>query len=142
MTLVAGITVFHLMLSVLAAGSRTLASVVAPASHLHWQVARGLHASGVPQGSKVTIMGGTAYSYWARLARVRIVAEIQEKFASEFWGASDERKGEVVARLQAIGVRAIVVHPRARPGVPIPDGGGLWRWSDLDGTEYLALIFR
>lgn len=139
---VIGVIIWHLALSTAAVGARALKSVAAPASHVQWHVAQGLHASGVPQGSKVAIMGGMAYAYWARLARVRIVAEIQAKFAPEFWEASDDRKGEVVAGLQALGVRAIVVHPAARPGAPIPDGGGLWRWSDLNGTGHLALILR
>lgn len=140
--IIAGVVVYHLLLSTVVVGARAVNSLVAPAPHVQWQVAQGLHASGVPQGSKVAIIGGTVYSYWARLARVRIVAEIQEKFAPEFWGASDERKREVAAKLQTIGVKAVVVHPKARPASSIPDDGGPWRWSELDDTRYLVLILR
>lgn len=138
---VIGVITFHLAVSGAVVAARAVKSV-APAPHLHWQVAQHLQASGVPDGSKVAIMGGMAYAYWARLARVRIIAEIQTKYAAEFWSAPTERKHELVTRLRAIGVRAIVVHPEARPGAQGHDAGGPWRWNDLDRTGYLALVLR
>lgn len=135
--------IFHLTIATAVAGTRALRGVITPAPHTHWQVAQSLHALGIPEGSKVAVIGrGWDHSRWARLSRMRIVAEIPTRFTPEFWGASDERKREVAARLQAIGVRAIVVHPGSRLDAPIPDGGGPWRWSDLNGTGYLALIIR
>jgi hypothetical protein len=64
--------------------------------HTHWEIAEGLHSLGVPPGSKVAHLGMKNY-YWARVARVKIVAEIPNP--EEFWAKSAAVRADV---LQAI----------------------------------------
>ena len=44
---------------------------------VHWEVATGLRRLGVARGDRVTVVGsGLGAARWARLARVKIVAEL------------------------------------------------------------------
>ena len=53
-----------------------------PQSHTFWQVAEGLRQLGANPGDQVAIIGYGAPAYWARLARLRIVAEM---FSEDLW---------------------------------------------------------
>ena len=53
-------------------------------AHVHWQVADGLSRMGIQPGDQVALIGLGGRAYWARLARVRIVAEVPQAEESEF----------------------------------------------------------
>jgi hypothetical protein len=65
----------------------------------HWYVADGLKRMGVQQGDKVASIGDARTAYWARLARVRIVAEVPSEDTSEFWTADSLVKDRIFRTL-------------------------------------------
>jgi hypothetical protein len=137
-----GICLFHLAILLAITGARTAKFVAASVPHEHWEVATALHSSGVHQGSKVAAFGRPRHAYWARLARVTIVADMRSRFVQQFWDAPGDRRRDLLTKLQATGVKAIVFHRAVRPDVPPTDVGDTWRWTELNGTGYLALIHR
>ncbi|MDR7519557.1 MAG: hypothetical protein QN131_05310 [Armatimonadota bacterium] len=139
-----GILVFHHAVSAAMVGGAALKDLVAPSRHMHWGIAQALHSSDIPAGSKVAVMGRARHAHWARLGRMRIVAEIPIRggAAREFWEVADDRRRELLTRLHAAGVRSVVVDPTARPGPAIPDDTGRWAWRELEGTGYLVLVLR
>ena len=98
--------------------------------------ARGLEALGVRPGEGVGCMGGpTCYRdmYWARLAGVQIVGEVEVPDAVPAAAAwrSFGNKPAILAALRSQGIRFLVT---AMPGsAEIPAG-----WQQLDGTEFFA----
>ena len=72
------------------------------------QVASKLEELGLRPGDKVAFIGDTFRAYWARLARVRIVAEITPPDATAYWHADDALQSRVMNALAAAGVRAVI----------------------------------
>jgi hypothetical protein len=110
------------------AGSRT-ASAPPPT------VARGLVDMGLQQGDHVGFIGYSFDAYWARLARLKIVAEIVPGEADAFWDADRDRQADVLRSFATLGVRALVAQRLPRDG-RIPTG-----WRRVEGTGYLAYLF-
>jgi hypothetical protein len=73
----------------------------------HPAVAEGLLAQGLEGGDEVGFIGYSFSAYWARLARLRIVAEIHPQDLAEFWDASSKQKSEIMRAFAAAGVTAI-----------------------------------
>ena len=97
---------------------------VVAAKHL-WQI-------GMKPGDKVAVIADGTGAYWARLAKLRIVAEIMDMNhgSREFWTSPpDVRKN--VYRVFAQAHAAVVV--TSCPAYPpeIPDG-----WQHIEGTPY------
>jgi hypothetical protein len=79
--------------------------------HLHWKIADSLDQMGVKPGDEVAFIGGSDFAYaayWARLARVRIIAEILPRDAPDFWGADNLVASRVIKTFARIGAKAIV----------------------------------
>ena len=95
-----------------------------PAERSNWvpvwpnQVAAELHVLGVPPGSAVAVIGYGPSAYWARLARVRIVAEILGWEANSFWQDASVRSRalDALAGTGAIAVVAESAPVEALPG--------------------------
>jgi hypothetical protein len=77
-----------------------------PASHV--EVAQTLHQLGIEEGDRVAVIGYGFDSFWARLARVRIVAEMPEDEAKEFWTGSETLRQSVLGAFAGSGVIAVV----------------------------------
>ncbi|MDQ3812535.1 MAG: hypothetical protein M3347_01135, partial [Armatimonadota bacterium] len=108
------------------------------AAHAPWQVAAALDGMGVRAGDKVASIGDSFRAYWARLARVRIVAEIPSKGpyneiaagdVDSFWMANEPVKTQAVQAFARTGAKAIVTDE-----VPasIAPGG----WQKIGNTKY------
>jgi hypothetical protein len=64
---------------------------------------------GMQPGHEVAVIGnGQAASLWARLARLRIVAELPWQEEKKFWEADAQVKQRVIDALMSTGVNAIV----------------------------------
>jgi hypothetical protein len=106
-----------------------------PPAHIHWETAQALRQFGVPPGSQIAVVGGDSF-YWARLARVRIVAESR----IDFWRANDEARERALEAMSLTGARVVVSTPkrrgfrRPRPGLMAAMG-----WTRLGTTDYFAL---
>jgi hypothetical protein len=79
-----------------------------------WQVADGLHRIGIHPGDKVACIGDAATAYWARLARVHIVAEIPLPETGDFWAADPSVKGQVLEIFAKTGAQVIVTEQAPR----------------------------
>lgn len=101
------------------------------AEHTDWRAARALHALGVAPGDPVAI-ANTAFFHasWARVARVRVVA--QTLVGNRLWHRGAAARGRFYAALAHTGARALVLASDVEP----PEPG----WHRLDHTGYWALL--
>jgi hypothetical protein len=81
----------------------------------YWQIADGLKHMGIGPGDQVGFIGyGKGSGYWARLAKVQIIAEITTEWPpveddiDRFWRSDDEIKRGVIDAFAKTGAKAIV----------------------------------
>jgi hypothetical protein len=91
-------------------------------SHEQWRIADGLGRLGVLAGDPVAFIGDTQVAYWARLARVRIIADIPFHEADLFWSADDILRRDVLKALAGTGARAVVTDR-----IPCPRSADGWQ---------------
>jgi hypothetical protein len=72
--------------------------------------------SGVRPGDELALIGDGQYAYWARLARVRLVAEVPSRAADDFWTSGRERRRALLDAFRRAGAVAVVA-PNATPGL-------------------------
>jgi hypothetical protein len=97
----------------------------------HAEVADGLLRLGVKQGDSVGFVGDSFGAYWARLARLRIVAEIPPQDAGSFWDTDSDRRSGVLRAFASAGTVAVIA---AKPDItPIEPG-----WQDVGETGYVV----
>jgi hypothetical protein len=104
-----------------------------PSTH-HPEVAHGLIGLGLERGSRVGLIGYSFDASWARLARLKIVAEILPEEAPRFWSADPARQSEALAAFADAGARAVVAEPY--PAAPQDPG-----WRPVGKTGYRVYIF-
>lgn len=106
--------------------------------HIEWQVADSLNQLGVHSGEKVAILGAYYHPYyhWARLARVKIVAEIVDE--KSFWDANAVVKSDVLETIEQTGAKIIV----QKPGFEIPDAAIASGWRKLGKTGYHYFLYK
>ncbi len=119
----------------------------ADSSGRRWQlaVASDLHRLGLRDGDRIGFIGFLSRFYWARLAGVRIVAEIRQPLPDElywfapeaqrytpdvetFWAAAPAVQAAVFEAFAKTGARAVVTDD-------IPEGAGA-EWVVLAGTGF------
>jgi len=111
-------------------------------SHVQWRVARELHHLGLRPGDRVAYIGKTD-AYWARLARLRIVATVYDVAEPPsaatrpgvFVGADGTLTVGFRSALRRTGARAVVT-----PVAPVP--GGMSGWVTLGDTGYRVCLLR
>jgi hypothetical protein len=94
-------------------------------------VVAALRDAGLSPGDEVAFAGYSYSAYWARLARLRIVAEIRPDDVPMLWSLSTARLGELDAALRRIGVSSLIVEPQPIRSEAIPPG-----WRPLGSTGY------
>ncbi len=99
------------------------------------RVAAALAAAGIRPGDKVAFLGYSFDASWARLARVRIVAEMYPYEPAAFWLASPEVQKRVIEAFAGTDAVAIVAEPA-------PGARGSVGWQRLDATGYLLYSLR
>lgn len=109
---------------VMMAPARSRTSAEAP-SYGPVKFARSLTALGLKRGDKIAFIGYAFGAFFARLARVQIVAEIPPAEAERFWHLSLPDRSDVMAAIAKTGATFIVAD-RVWPRVP------------LDGWERVA----
>jgi hypothetical protein len=116
------------------------------------RIAAAISGAGIPRNSKVAFIGRSFRFYWARIAGVRVVAEIRQfempsesaqyvsgeaerqyAFAAPdvdaFWHGPATGQERVYDTLARMGVRAIIAETPAESTLP-PD------WREIEGTDY------
>jgi hypothetical protein len=97
-------------------------------------VAVSLRNLGLQSGDRLAVVGFLYDSYYARFARLRVVAQIPNE--DEFWRLSTPELNKVLQRLATVGVKAIVARNR-------PVSCALVNWRDLDvssSTRFSILL--
>jgi hypothetical protein len=103
------------------------------ARDIQGDVAKALHDLGIPRGGKVGLIGDESDIYWARLARVQIVAQVPLSDAPAYWSLSDGARDDIDRWIGMTGSSALVASWTS-PAVPL-DG-----WTPVAGSQYS--IFR
>jgi hypothetical protein len=116
-------------LAIVISTGKNLKDIVRPATFEQWEVARGLHETGIPPGTELGYIGTGLGAYWAHLAGVRIIAEIPDKEQPRFVAADAARRQQVLALFSSVGARAIVT--RNADAANSSDG-----WRQIPGTHY------
>jgi hypothetical protein len=96
------------------------------------EVAEGLHRLGIQQGDKVAVIGYGFDSFWARLARVQIVAEMPGQEADPFWLGDPVLQSQVVRAFTSTGAQAIIAEK-------VPGYASLPGWHRVGDSNYYAL---
>ncbi len=99
--------------------ARDLTLSEAATSHTQWQIAQRLQQLGLQTGAPVATIGDAGFSYWARIGRWRIVAEIPHNDpenhkgqvnmeANIFWQSNGNIREQALSALASSGARAVV----------------------------------
>jgi hypothetical protein len=96
------------------------------------EVAEALQHQGVHAGDKVGVIGYAFDAFWARLARVHIVAEMLEQDALPFWLGAPSKQAEMIQAFARTGARAIVAEA-------VPDYAALHGWHRVGNSNYYIL---
>lgn len=109
-----------------------------PQPHIHWMVTESLQKSGLKASDRIAVLGSYIYPhyYWARLLRVKVVAEVIE--AQDFWHSSPAKRTDVLEAIKQTGVKAIV----QKPGVPVPNAALKQGWQKVGDTDYYVYFFE
>ncbi|MHC4103403.1 MAG: hypothetical protein ACYSR9_00580 [Planctomycetota bacterium] len=99
------------------------------------EVAQELHRLGVERGAKVGVIGYAFDSFWARLARVKIVAEMLGSEADEFWRGDASLQSDVIQAFESTGARAIVAEH-------VPGYARLEAWNRVGTSNYYIKILQ
>ena len=91
-------------------------------------VALALRERGLAAGDRVGVIGDAMHASWARLARLRIVAEVAPTDVASFWRASAEDRAAVLLAFEAARVRAVIAQAP-------PSDAPLEGWSRLGSTS-------
>ena len=98
----------------------------------YWKAAQALNERGIGTGDKVAIVGydpaGEGGTYLARLARIRIIAQVNEP--DRFWTADSSTQSRVIEAVAKTGAKAILTWPEPPHSSPKID------WQRLGNTYY------
>ena len=98
-------------------------------------VARTLQQLGIRPGDKVGVIGYAYDSFWARLARVRIIAELLEADSDEFWRGDQTLRQSVLQAFANARVDAVVAEY-------VPGYAGLRDWHQVENSNYYIYVFK
>ena len=104
-----------------------------PATSL--EVAEMLQELGITPGDRVGVIGYAYDSFWARLARVRIVAEMLEADAIDFWEGDERLQQSVLRAFARTGADAVIAEY-------VPTDALLEDWQRVGNSNYYVYKFR
>jgi hypothetical protein len=99
--------------------------------NVNWQVAEGLRSLGAQPGDRAAGLSRVAEAHWARLARLKIVAEIPLGEEHYFWTATADEKQKVFQIFASTGAKFVVT--KDPPTCAAANG-----WIPLGGTGFYA----
>jgi hypothetical protein len=99
------------------------------------EVAQALIELDVEPGDKVGVIGYAYDSFWARLARVRIVAEMLEADAADLWRGDETLQQEVLQSFASTGIRAVIAEY-------VPAYTRLNGWHQVGDSNYFIYRFE
>ena len=119
--------------------ARTDLVAIREAEFLHLQVAEDLNSRGIKSGDPVGMLNFNStwlpVVHWARLAHVRIIAELPNTDSDTFAAADDSHRREVIETFARTGAKAVVA-------MDVPDKVTLPGWERVGRTDYYVLKLR
>ena len=119
--------------------ARTDLVAIREAEFLHLQVAEDLNSRGIKSGDPVGMLNFNStwlpVVHWARLAHVRIIAELPNTDSDTFAAADDSHRREVIETFARTGAKAVVA-------MDVPDKVMLPGWERVGRTDYYVLKLR
>jgi hypothetical protein len=97
------------------------------------EVAQELHRLGIEPGRKVGVIGYAFDSYWARLARVQIVAEMFSWEAYPYWLGNEAKQEEVIRAFHSTGAQAVIAEK-------VPDFISPVGWQQVGQSSYYIYL--
>jgi len=88
----------------------------------------------------VAVLGSGFNAYWARLARVKIIAEIPVDAVDAYWRAGSRTRAQIARLLAAAGAEVLVASPRVLPSSLSADDLAALGWRRIGRTEFHALF--
>jgi hypothetical protein len=73
-----------------------------------WNTATELASHGIAPGTSIALIGPHAESYWARTARVHIVANVPSNRVEAFWGLPKTKQDALLAEFAASGATVAI----------------------------------
>jgi hypothetical protein len=104
---------------------------------VQWQYAEAMRRLGIGPGDAVAVIGdGFNAARWARLARVRIIAELPfPRNQERFWKANSNERARILALFEKAGAKA--VYAEDAPAWSASAG-----WHALGDRKHAAFVFR
>lgn len=99
------------------------------ARDIQGDVARALRNAGIRPGQRVGLIGDESDIYWARLARVQIVAQVPLNDAPEYWSLSEGARDDINRWIGLAGADALVASWTRPPA-------GSESWTPVPGSRY------
>ena len=118
-----------------------MSATLRPPIHTEWLVADQLNSLGIYSGDRVARIGGTFGphwgGYWARLAKVKIIAEVDTSAKQQvnYWQADTLVQNRVLEAFKQAGAKAVVADKIAADS--FIDG-----WQQITGTDYYVKILN
>lgn len=134
----AGIVILALAIAVATAGEvsdgwRRLLRGEADEQNIPWATAAALRDAGLSRGMPIGVIGNAQVaSRWARLGRVRIVAEVPIADLQAFIGSDEKTVAAVVEAFRATPARLLLAEK-------LPSSGHWRDWTPVPGTPYSLL---
>jgi hypothetical protein len=102
----------------------------------HPAIADALHTDfGLEPGTPVAFIGYSYSAYWARLGRLRIIAEVRPEEFERFWTASRAMRDDVLAAFASAGAVAVLSEP-------VSNAVSIEGWDAVGETGYLIRRLR
>jgi 4-amino-4-deoxy-L-arabinose transferase-like glycosyltransferase len=109
-----------------------------------WQVAEYLSQSGIRPGDKVASIASPGWNHWARLAQVRVIAEIPDP--ARFWESNTVVRERAMKTFASIGAKAIVATPLPMKELVVRSPGeqrpapSVVGWQRIGNSDYYVHI--
>lgn len=97
-----------------------------------YEAAVALHQLGLARGDRVARVSAYVADGWARLAGVKIVAEVRRTTAEDFWKASPDVQHQLLRAFANAGASAVIA---LRAPTPLPQG-----WQPLGTSSYAVFM--
>jgi hypothetical protein len=99
------------------------------------EVAQSLRQLGIEPGDRVGVIGYAYDSFWARLARVKIVAEMLEEDANDLWREGEPTRQDVLHAYASAGADAVIAEY-------VPSYVRLDGWHQVGNTNFYIYILK
>ncbi len=99
------------------------------------EVTEALQQAGLQEGDSVAVIGYGFDSFWARLGRFKIVAEMLSGDAASLWTGNEKTRQEVIQAFTRTGARVVVAED-------VPAYASLPAWVQINDTNYYYQILE